>query len=58
MADYEVEKKAEELLEAIGVELTESRAKYADDILSGKRFHYMQSRLRRSSLAVKERKHS
>lgn len=37
MADYEVEKKAEELLEAIGMELTESRAKYADDILSGKK---------------------
>ena len=36
MAGNEVEKKAEELLEAIGVELAKSREKYADDILSGK----------------------
>lgn len=36
MAGNEVEKKAEELLEAIGVELAKSRKKYADDILSGK----------------------
>lgn len=36
MTDYDVEKKAEELLQAIGKELAESRAKYADDILSGK----------------------
>ena len=36
MAGNEVEKKSEELLEAIGVELAKSREKYADDILSGK----------------------
>ena len=36
MTDYDVEKKAEELLQAIGKELAKSRAKYADDILSGK----------------------
>lgn len=36
MTDYDVEKKAEELLQAIGEELAKSRAKYAEDILSGK----------------------
>ena len=36
MTDYDVEKKAEELLQAIGKELAKSRAKYAYDILSGK----------------------
>lgn len=36
MNDYDVEKKAEELLQAFGKELAKSRAKYADDILSGK----------------------
>lgn len=36
MEGYEIEAKAEELLEALGMELAKSRAKYADDILSGK----------------------
>ena len=34
MTDYDVEKKAEELQQAIGKELAKSRAKYADDIIS------------------------
>ena len=36
MTDSDIEKKSEALLQAIGKELAKSRAKYADDILSGK----------------------
>jgi len=34
--EYDVEKKAEELLAAVGMELSKSREKYADSVLDGK----------------------